>query len=232
MMARSSLANDGRGGLTRNVPIRSVANAALLVIDVQVYNTVPGDGEFPDVDPSNLPDHLRPYFARIERHVLPNIARLQAAFRGAGAEVLYTVIEAATPDMRDMSLDYRISGLMVPKGSPWARMPDAVAPLEREIVIPKTSSSVFMSTNIDYLLRQLEIEQLVCVGLLTDQCVESAVRDACDLGYLVTVAEDACGSFTEERHTRSLEFFKGYCRIVPTETVVGELDALSRRAAE
>jgi ureidoacrylate peracid hydrolase len=62
--------------------------------------------------------------------------------------------------------------------------------------------------------------------------VESAVRDACDLGYLVTVAEDACGSFTEERHTRSLEFFKGYCRIVPTETVVGELDALSRRAAE
>jgi len=231
-MTRSAWARDGQGNLTRNVPIRDAAHAALLVIDVQVYNTVPGDGEFPDVDPGNLPEHLRYYFDRIDRQVLPNIARLQQAFRAAGAEVIHTVIEAATPDMRDMSLDYRISGLMVPKGSPWAKAPAAVVPLDNEIVIPKTSSSVFMSTNIDYVLRQLEVEQLVCVGLLTDQCVESAVRDACDLGYLVTVPEDACGTFTQERHDRSLEFYKGYCRITSTGTVVDEMAALARRAAE
>jgi len=231
-MVRKAFALDARGALTRNVPIHDTAHAALLVIDVQVYNTVPGDGEFPDVDPRNLPEHLRYYFDRIDRLVLPNIARLQQAFRTADAEVIHTVIEAATPDMRDMSLDYRISGLMVPKGSPWAKAPAAVAPLPSEIVIPKTSSSVFMSTNIDYVLRQLEIEQLVCVGLLTDQCVESAVRDACDLGYLVTVPEDACGTFTQERHDRSLQFYKGYCRIASTETVVGEMATLARRAAD
>jgi len=231
-MARSAWARDDRGALTRNVPIRDLRHAALLVIDVQVYNTVPGEGEFPDVDPKNLPEHLRYYFDRIDRLVLPNIARLQRAFRAAGAEVIHTVIEAATPDMRDMSLDYRISGLMVPKGSLWAKAPAAVAPLDSEIVIPKTSSSVFVSTNIDYVLRQLEIEQLVCVGLLTDQCVESAVRDACDLGYLVTVPEDACGTFTQERHDRSLQFYKGYCRIVSTETVAGEMASLARRAAD
>jgi ureidoacrylate peracid hydrolase len=28
--------------------------------------------------------------------------------------------------------------------------------------------------------------------MMTDQCVESAVRDACDLGYLVTLVTDAC----------------------------------------
>ena len=39
------------------------------------------------------------------------------------------------------------------------------------------------------MLRNLGVEQLVVVGQLTDQCVESAVRDAADLGYFVTVAE-------------------------------------------
>ena len=55
------------------------------------------------------------------------------------------------------------------------------------MVFPKTSSSVFISTNLDYVLRCLGVRQLVIVGCLTDQCVESAVRDACDLHYLVTL---------------------------------------------
>lgn len=231
-MVRKAIARDARRRLTRDVPIRDTAHAALLVIDVQVYSTVPGDGEFPDVDPANIPEEHRYYFERIATRVLPNIARLQAACRGAGAEVIYTVIEAATRDMRDLSLDYRISGIGVPRGSPWAKLPPEIAAGPDEIVIPKTSSSVFMSTNIDYVLRQLEIEQLVCCGLLTDQCVESAVRDACDLDYLVTVPEDACGTHTQERHERSLDFYKGYCRIVPTDQVVAELQGLTSQAAQ
>ncbi|MDA0951745.1 MAG: cysteine hydrolase [Proteobacteria bacterium] len=231
-MSRTRFAADGKGGLSRHVPLRTAAHTALLVIDVQQYCTIPGDGEFPDVDPDNIPEKHRYYFERIATKVLPNIARLQAACRGAGAEVIYTVIEAATPDMRDLSLDYKISGIGVPKGSPWAQLPPEIPATPDEIVIPKTSSSVFMSTNIDYVLRNLEIEQLICCGLLTDQCVESAVRDACDLGYLVTVPEDACGTHTQERHERSLDFYKGYCRIVPTEKAVAELQGLSRQAAE
>lgn len=34
----------------------------------------------------------------------------------------------------------------------------------------------------------------------TDQCVEHAVRDACDLGYLVTLVTDACATYSEQRH--------------------------------
>ena len=64
---------------------------------------------------------------------------------------------------------------------------DCISPGEDEIVIPKTSSSVFISTNLDYLLRCLGVKQLILAGCLTDQCVESAVRDACDLHYLVTL---------------------------------------------
>ena len=55
------------------------------------------------------------------------------------------------------------------------------------MVFPKTSSSVFISTNLDYVLRCLGVKQLILAGSLTDQCVESAVRDACDMNYLVTL---------------------------------------------
>ena len=231
VMSRARFAADGRGGLSRHVPIRTARHAALLVVDVQIYTCTPGDGEYGHIDPAAIPAELAYHFRRIDEVMLPAIARLQAACRAAGAEVLYTVVEALTRDMRDLSLDYKISGIGVPRGSPWAGLPAAIARLPDEIVIPKTSSSVFNSTNIDYVLRALEIEQLIVCGMLTDQCVESAVRDACDLGYLVTVPEDACATITHERHTRSLELYAGYCRVTDTDRVVAELGALDRRAA-
>ena len=231
-MSRARFADDGKGGLSRHVPIRTPRHAALLVVDVQVYTVTPGDGEFIDIDPADIPDDLAYYFDRLERVTLPAIACLQNACRIAGMEVMYTVVEALTADMRDLGLDYRISGIGVPKGSPWAAVAAAVARRDDEIVIPKTSSNVFMSTNIDYVLRALEVEQLVICGLLTDQCVESAVRDACDLGYLVTVPEDACATMSRERHEQSLSMYGGYCRIVKSGDVVTELESPARRAAE
>ena len=80
------------------------------------------------------------------------------------------------------------------------------------MVFPKTSSSVFISTNIDYVLRNLGTRYLIIAGCLTDQCVDSAVRDACDLGYLVTVPTDAVVTQSQERHDWSLRNNRGYCR--------------------
>ena len=126
------------------------------------------------------------FFEQLETHVVPNMQRLQTACRRAGVEVMYTVIQSLTRDGRDRSLDYKITGFNVPRGSWDGKVIDAIAPGEDEIVIPKTSSSVFISTNIDYVLRNLGTRYLILSGVVTDQCIESAVRDACDLGYLVT----------------------------------------------
>ncbi len=46
-------------------------------------------------------------------------------------------------------------------------MLDCVAPGPDEIVLPTTSSSVFQSTNLDYLLRNLGVRQLVVCGCVT-----------------------------------------------------------------
>jgi ureidoacrylate peracid hydrolase len=137
--------------------------------------------------------------------------------------VMYTVIESLTRDGRDRSLDYKITGFHVPKGSWDAQVLKAIAPAGDEIVLPKTSSSVFISTNIDYVLRNLGVRQLVIAGLVTDQCIESAVRDACDLGYLVTLVTDACAAYSQERHDHALHAIKGYCRQRTTDELLAEL---------
>ena len=60
-------------------------------------------------------------------------------------------------------------------------------------------------------------------GLITDQCVESAIRDACDLGYLVTQVTDACLTYNQTRHDNSIATIKGYCRQITTQALVAEL---------
>ncbi len=207
--------------LTRDVVI-APRQAALLFIDVQNYAVHPEGSEFASIAPDKRAAYEY-YFERLEKITLPNMRRLQLAARKAGVEVIYAVIENLTADGRDRSLDYKISGINVAKGSWDARVHDAIAPGEDEIVLRKNSSSVFVSTNIDYLLRSMQIRQVILCGVVTDQCVESAVRDACDLGYLVTLAPDACATYSEERQEASVRAIKGYCRQCTTDALVAEL---------
>jgi ureidoacrylate peracid hydrolase len=200
--------------LSREVPI-DPAHAELLVIDVQNYCVGAEVGK-------------AEYFRRSLRDtVLPNIRRLQTACRSSGIEVMYSVIENMTRDGRDRSFDYKISGIDVPRGSWEAQVHDAIAPADDEMILRKTSSSVFISTNIDYVLRNLGVRSLIVAGLMTDQWVESAVRDACDLGYLVTLVADGCTTTSAERHEQSLIGIRGYCRQSRTDALVTEITALT-----
>jgi ureidoacrylate peracid hydrolase len=188
---------------------------ALLVIDLQ-------KGEY-NADKTAAEPEDRYLWDRIAKTVIPNGQRLLAACRAAGIEVIFTTIESLTLDGRDRSLDYKISGIFAAKGS-WQALPiDELSPLENEIFIPKTSSSVFNSTNIEYVLRNLGIEYILAMGIVTDQCVETAVRDGCDRGFLMTLIDDACATHTQERHDFSLRALKGYCRVRSTDAVIDEL---------
>ena len=189
--------------------------AALLVIDLQ-------KGLYKDANLSSEPE--RKYLHdRIRHTIVPNGQRLIAACRTAGIEVIYTVIESLTLDGRDRSLDYKISGLFAAKGSRDAEVIDELAPLDNEIVIPKTSSSLFNSTNFEYVLRNLGVEYLMVMGMITDQCIETTVRDGCDRGFLMTVVEDACAANAEQRHEESLIGISGYCRRRTTDALIAEL---------
>lgn len=213
--------------LSREIPVVP-ERAALLFIDVQNYNARPDGGEYKDMGltPEEAKAKYSYFFEQLEKVALPNMQRLQKACRGKGIEVLYTVIESLTADGRERSLDYKITGFNVPRGSADARVLDAIKPQGDEIVFPKTSSSVFISTNIHYILGNLGVDFLIISGLLTDQCISSAVRDACDLGYLVTLITDACTTHTQQRHETSLDHIKGYCRRRTTSEFLAELEGL------
>ncbi len=212
--------------LSRDIPIEP-QHAALLFVDVQKYNCSWDGGEYAHLSAAEKERRFGYFFRTLREVALPNMVRLQTACRAARIEVTYTLIESLTADGRDRSLDYKITGFNVPKGSPDAAMVDELAPLGDEMLFPKTSSSVFISTNIDYVLRNLGTKYLIVAGCLTDQCVDSAVRDACDLGYLVTVPTDACVTLSAERHDWSLRNNRGYCRQIATEALLEEIARLT-----
>ena len=210
---------------SREVPI-DPAHAALLIVDVQNYCAHPDGAGAHHLD-SQQRDYL---FRRLRETVLPNLQLLQSACRRAQIEIVYAAVENMTRDGRDRSLDYKISGIDVPRASWDAQVLDEIAPAEDEMIFRKTSSSVFISTNIDYVLRNLEMRSLILAGMMTDQCVESAVRDACDLGYLVTLVTDACVTDSAERHEQSLLGIRGYCRQRTTDAMLAEVAALGGRS--
>ena len=213
------------GGLSRDVPV-VLGATAYMIIDVQNYCARPDGNEFKHLSPEERYRTYGYYFDRLRRVALPAMAQVQAACRAAGIEVMYTTIECLTQDGRDMSLDYKISGFHVPKGSWDAEVLEEIAQQGDEIRLPKTSSSVFISTNADYVLRSLGVRHLILAGVMTDQCVESAVRDACDLGYLVTLVTDACAAKSQARHDDSLRAIAGYCRQRTSKDLVAEIAAL------
>ncbi len=213
--------------LSREIPVVP-PKSALLFVDVQNYNARTDGGEYKGagLTPEQVELKYDYFFSRLRDVVIPNMQLLQKACRRKGIEVLYTTIESMTRDGRDRSLDYKITGFHVPKGSWDARVLDAIKPLDDEMRFPKTSSSVFISTNIHYILGNLGVHFLIVSGLLTDQCISSAVRDACDLGYLVTLVTDACTTYSRQRHETSLGHIKGYCRQRTTAEFLAELEGL------
>ncbi|MCR5856735.1 cysteine hydrolase family protein [Mesorhizobium sp. J428] len=199
---------------------------ALLLVDMQRIWLEPG------LDPGHAdwgPDH---YFFRQTREVtIPNQIALLKAARENGVEVLHTIIQSLTEDGRDRSLDHKMTPIHIPPSLKEGLPPKELAPVGDEIMLPKTSSGVFNSTNIDYVLKNLGIRNLVVCGVLTDQCVDMTVRDGADRGYLVTCVADACAAPTPERHNGALKAFGGYCWVTDTQTVAGRFETLGREVA-
>jgi nicotinamidase-related amidase len=76
----------------------------------------------------------------------------------------------------------------------WLHHPD-VAPARGEPIIDKTTSSAFVSGELDRLLRNQGIGGLIIAGLQTDYCIDTNCRVACNLGYDVTLAADAHSTY-------------------------------------
>jgi len=199
---------------------------ALLIIDMQYYDAHPDYGVCLKARQEEREEQIHYYLDRLNE-IIPRIRRLQNAFRAKSMEVIHVRIASLTQDGRDRSLQHKDAGVHIPPGSKEAEILEELRPVGDEIVFSKTAGSVFPSTNIDYVLRNLGIKQLVIVGVVTYGCVESAVRDAIAHNYSVVLVEDACASLTEESHKNALrERIATQANVRSTDDVIREVEGL------
>jgi len=201
-------------------------HTALLCIDLQYLDAARGHGVFADIEKSGVPPEAQEYyFHRLESLVLPNVRRLQDAFRANDLEVIHTRIQSHTRDGRDRSAGHKRLGLHAPPGSKEAEFIETVAPVGDEIVINKTASGVFNATNLHYILRNLGITGLDVTGVYSNECVSTAIRDACDLGYFVTLIEDGCATVTPQLQNATITTMRDrYARVLSADDAIHEIN--------
>jgi nicotinamidase-related amidase len=184
-------------------PQISRRDTALLIIDMQYEDAHPDWGICARFKSRGEEAALQEYIDRLAL-IIPNIKQLLTAFREQRMEVVYTRIQSLTKDGRDRSLEHKNVDIHCPPGSKEAQILEELAPRADEIVLSKTCSSVFNGTMIDYVLRNIGIQNLVVVGVVTHGCVEISVRDAADRSYRLTIVEDGCAAWTDELHTSAI----------------------------
>ena len=138
---------------------------ALILIDMQQCMASPAAGERNNLDAE------------------ANIARLLAAWRERGAPVVH---------VRHISR-FPISGFA--PGQSGALFQPAFTPRDGEHVVEKNVPDAFVQSTLERWLRVRGIERVVIVGVSTNISVECSVRSAGNLGFKVTVVDDATFTF-------------------------------------
>lgn len=91
-----------------------------------------------------------------------------------------------------------------------------------EIVIEKSTPSLFVGTAADDRLRGANIRSLVLAGVTTDIGIEFTARHALALGYFPIVVTDGVGSYSQEAQERGLACVRSFAMI---ETAAGVIRA-------
>lgn len=111
------------------------------------------------------------------------IAELLAAWRDADRPVVHVQHLSTDPE-----------SAFAP-GAPGSAIQPAVAPRDGEPLFQKSVNSAFIGTQLESYLRANDIGELVVVGMTTDHCVSTTVRMAANLGFRVTIVDDATATF-------------------------------------
>jgi len=179
------------------------ARTALLVIDMQT-DFLADDGYFArkGYDPSPL------------RAIVPTVARLATAARGAGLLVIQTR-QGYRADLADMT-PYEVfrrqrAGFLHPPGENCPLMRgtrgfDIIPELRdaSDIIVDKTANSAFQHTDLDHILRARGVTHLLFSGCTTDVCVHSTQREAADRNFICCLLEDACASGDAIAHAAAI----------------------------
>jgi nicotinamidase-related amidase len=111
-------------------------------------------------------------------------------------------------------------------GSPWTEFVTRVEPQDL-IVDTKKRLTAFHPSDLDFLLRNLDVRRIVFTGIMTDCCVINSAFDASNLGYRVVVPKDLVRGTNEEMEAAALKMISLHLGLV-----MDSADLLSEWQAE
>jgi nicotinamidase-related amidase len=124
-----------------------------------------------------------PWPRRWNQAVDANGQALLAAWRAAGAPIIHVRHDSVQP------------GSTLTPGLPGNAFRPGFEPLGDEPVVSKSVNAAFIGTDLDLRLRRLGATRIVLFGISTDMCVSTTTRVGANLGWDITLAEDACDCF-------------------------------------
>lgn len=173
------------------------SSAAVIVVDMQnAYASKGGYLDLAGFDLSGIND------------VIAHIDAVLTSARNAGIQVVFLqngwdpdYKEAGGPEaanqrksnaLRLMRQRPDLNGKLLSKGGWDYALVDALQPREADIVVPKSRYSGFVGTPLDSILRSRGIKHLFFVGVATNVCVETSIRDAFGHEYYPVMIRDCC----------------------------------------
>jgi len=188
---------------------------ALVIIDMQRAFVEPGGfGESLGNDVSRL------------AAIVPACRAVLSAWRECGGLVVHTR-EAHRPDLSDCppakrnrgSPRLRIGdagpmGRILVAGEPGNQIVPELAPRSGEIEIDKPGKGAFYATPLHDTLKREGVNHLVFMGVTTEVCVQTSMREANDRGYECLLLEDCTESYFPAFKSSALEMIRAQGAIV------------------
>jgi nicotinamidase-related amidase len=136
--------------------------------------------------------------------LLATLGQAVTAARSAAIPVIYVRVgfRAGAPEVNGRN---RIFSSLATYGGmsvddPATEIHPAIAPRPQDIVVVKKRVSAFTGSDLEVILRSLDVTSLVLTGIATSGVVLSTLRQAVDLDYEVTVLRDGCADTDPEVH--------------------------------
>jgi len=158
--------------------------------------------------------------------IVPNCRAVLTAWRAAGGLVVHTR-ESHRPDLSDCppakrnrgSPTLRIGdagpmGRILVAGEPGNQIIAALEPAAPEIVVDKPGKGAFFATGLHERLQERRISHLVVMGVTTEVCVQTSLREANDRGYDCLLLEDCTESYFPAFKAATLEMIRAQGAIV------------------
>ena len=96
-------------------------------------------------------------------------------------------------------------GIHCMEDSPYTDYAKLTYPIKGEYLISKRRYSAFFGTDLEILLKGLQVDTLYLIGGLTDVCIHYTAVDAHQHDYHIKVVTDAVAGSSEEAHGYALK---------------------------